>query len=338
MNIQELIFNLCTARGVSGDENAAASVAEQYLAAFAETSVDCNGNVIAVCGNPSAEKTILLDAHLDQIGLIVTDINESGFVKVEACGGIDVRTLQNEVFETKDGARGTVCCLPPHLSDGSESKAEPMSKVWLDFGMSREEVQEHLETGDTLTFSEKPAMLLNGRITSPALDNRSSVAALIAAGELVKDARDYKVVILLSVQEETYGTGAATGAFAQEPDEAIVVDVSFASQPDVSGQYAGIELGKGPMIGIAPILNREMTDTLAGIAQSLDIPFQYEPLPGSTGTNADKIAVSKSGVKTALISIPERYMHTQSEVIDPADVENTARLIAAYILRGGSAE
>ena len=338
MNIQELIFNLCTARGVSGDENAAASVAEQYLAAFAETSVDCNGNVIAVCGNPSAEKTILLDAHLDQIGLIVTDINESGFVKVEACGGIDVRTLQNEVFETKDGARGTVCCLPPHLSDGSESKAEPMSKVWLDFGMSREEVQEHLETGDTLTFSEKPAMLLNGRITSPALDNRSSVAALIAAGELVKDARDYKVVILLSVQEETYGTGAATGAFAQEPDEAIVVDVSFASQPDVSGQYAGIELGKGPMIGIAPILNRDMTDTLAGIAQSLDIPFQYEPLPGSTGTNADKIAVSKSGVKTALISIPERYMHTQSEVLDPADVENTARLIAAYILRGGSAE
>lgn len=338
MNIQELIFNLCTARGVSGDENAAASVAEQYLSAFAKTSVDCNGSVIAVCGNPSADKTILLDAHLDQIGLIVTDINESGFVKVEACGGIDVRTLQNEVFETKDGARGTVCCLPPHLSDGSESKAEPMSKVWLDFGMSREEVQEHLETGDTLTFSEKPAMLLNGRITSPALDNRSSVAAMIAAGELVKDAQDYKVVILLSVQEETYGTGAATGAFSQEPDEAIVVDVSFASQPDVSGQYAGIELGKGPMIGIAPILNRDMTDTLAKLAQSLDMPFQYEPLPGSTGTNADKIAVSKSGVKTALISIPERYMHTQSEVIDPADVENTARLIAAYILRGGSAE
>ena len=338
MNIQELIFNLCTAHGVSGDENAAASVAEQYLSAFAETSVDRNGNVIAVCGNPSAEKTILLDAHLDQIGLIVTDINESGFVKVEACGGIDVRTLQNEVFETKDGARGTVCCLPPHLSDGSESKAEPMSKVWLDFGMSREEVQEHLETGDTLTFSEKPAMLLNGRISSPALDNRSSVAALIAAGELVKDARDYKVVILLSVQEETYGTGAATGAFSQEPDEAIVVDVSFASQPDVSGQYAGIELGKGPMIGIAPILNRDMTDTLAKLAQSLNMPFQYEPLPGSTGTNADKITVSRCGVKTALISIPERYMHTQSEVLDPADVENTARLIAAYILRGGSAE
>lgn len=338
MNIQELIFNLCAARGVSGDENAAASVAEQYLSAFAKTSVDCNGSVIAVCGNPSADKTILLDAHLDQIGLIVTDINESGFVKVAACGGIDVRTLQNEVFETKDGARGTVCCLPPHLSDGSESKAEPMSKVWLDFGMSREEVQEHLEIGDTLTFSEKPAMLLNGRITSPALDNRSSVAALIAAGELVKDAQDYKVVILLSVQEETYGTGAATGAFSQEPDEAIVVDVSFASQPDVSGQYAGIELGKGPMIGIAPILNRDMTDTLVGLAQSLNMPFQYEPLPGSTGTNADKITVSRCGVKTALISIPERYMHTQSEVLDPADVENTARLIAAYILRGGSAE
>ena len=337
MNIQELIFNLCAAHGVSGDENAVSSVAEQYLSAFAETSVDRNGNVIAVCGNPSAEKTILLDAHLDQIGLIVTDINENGFVKVAACGGIDVRTLQNEVFETKDGARGTVCCLPPHLSDGSESKAEPISKVWLDFGMSREEVREHLAIGDTLTFSEKPEMLLGGKITSPALDNRSGVAAIIAAGELVKDAKDYKVVILLSVQEETYGTGAATGAFTQEPDEAIVVDVSFAAQPDVSGQYAGIELGKGPMIGVAPVLNREMTDTLIALARSLDMPFQYEPIAGSTGTNADKIAVTKSGVKTAMISIPERYMHTQSEVLDPADAENTAKLIAAYILRGGSA-
>lgn len=337
MNIQELIFNLCAARGVSGDESAAAAVAARYLSAFADVTVDRSGSVTAVCGNPSAEKTILLDAHLDQIGLIVTDINENGFVKVAACGGIDVRTLQNEVFETKDGARGTVCCLPPHLSDGSESKAEPVSKVWLDFGMSREEVREHLAIGDTLTFSEKPEMLLNGRITSPALDNRSGVAAIIAAGELVKDAKDYKVVILLSVQEETYGTGASTGAFAQEPDEAIVVDVSFAAQPDVSGQYAGIELGNGPMIGVAPILNREMTDTLIALAQSLDMPFQYEPIAGSTGTNADKIAVTKSGVKTAMISIPERYMHTQSEVLDPADAENTAKLIAAYILRGGSA-
>ena len=338
MDIQEIIFNLCAARGVSGDETAAAAVAARYLSVFAEVSTDRNGNVIAVCGDPSAEKTILLDAHLDQIGLIVTDINDNGFVKVAACGGIDVRTIQNEVFETQDGARGTVCCLPPHLSDGSESKAEPISKVWLDFGMSREEVLQHLAIGDTLTFSEKPEMLLNGRITSPALDNRSSVAAIIAAGEQAKDAKDYKVVILLSVQEETYGTGAAVGAFSQEPDEAIVVDVSFAAQPDVSGQYAGIELGKGPMIGIAPILDRGMTDALTELAQSMNIPFQYEPIAGSTGTNADKIAVTKSGVKTAMLSIPERYMHTQSEVIDPVDVENTARLIAAYILRGGSIE
>ena len=337
MNLKEVIFELCSAHGVSGSEESAASVAARYLEQLAGVRTDSNGNLYATLENDEAKKTILLDAHLDRIGLIVTDINDNGFVKVDKCGGMDIRVLQNAVLATEDGLQGTVCSLPPHLSDGSEDKATPINKIWLDFGMTYEEISKRIFIGDKLTFCNQPAELLGGKITSPALDNRCSIAALIRVAELLSGKElDYKVVILLSAQEETYGSGAMTGAFQIDADEAIVVDVSFANQPDVSGQYGSIELDKGPMIGFSPILNRKMTQKLKSLAEAEEIPFQYEAMSGRTGTNADHISVSKSGVKTAMLSIPERYMHTQVEVIHPEDVERTAKLIASYILSGGA--
>ena len=153
MELKEVLFALCSAHGVSGSEDSAFAAAKRYLEPVSESiSTDANGNLYAIAGNPQAKKTILLDAHLDRIGLIVTDINDKGFVKVDKCGGIDIRTLQNTVFETADGVKGTVCCLPPHLSDGSEDKASPISKTWLDFGMTAGEVKRHIKIGDVLTF------------------------------------------------------------------------------------------------------------------------------------------------------------------------------------------
>lgn len=337
MDIKKLIFDLCSVQGVSGCEEVVFDTAKRYLDGIAQLSTDTNGNFYAVSGNINAEKTILLDAHIDRIGLIVTDINDDGFVKADRCGGIDPRVMQDTVLTTADGLKGTVCCLPPHLSNGKENKATPLSKLWVDFGMSAEEAKKHIKIGDRLTFCGEPKELLGDRITAPALDDRCGAAAMIYTAFLLKDKPcDYKVVILLSAQEETFGTGAITGAFKTEPDEAISVDVSFASQPDVSGQYSSIELGKGPMIGIAPILNKKMGNKLIMLAKDNGIPYQLEPLSGSTGTNADHISVTKSGVKTALVSIPQRYMHTPAEVISLSDVENTARLICEYIVSGGA--
>ena len=335
MDIKKLIFDLCSASGVSGSEESAVNVAKEYLAGFSEVTTDHNGNLYAVTGNKNADKTILLDAHIDRIGLIVTDIDKNGFVKVDKCGGIDARVLQDSVLKTESGLRGTVCCLPPHLTDGSESKANPITKTWVDFGMPCEEVKKQIKIGDKLTFDYTPQSLY--KITSPALDNRCGAAALIYAADLLKNMElDYKIVVLLSSQEETYGTGAITGAYKIESEEAISVDVSFASQPDISGQYASIELQKGAMIGVAPVLNKAMTNKLISLAKDKDIPYQLEPLSSSTGTNADHISVSKSGVKTALISIPQRYMHTQAEVISVSDVESVSKLICEYILCGGA--
>lgn len=340
MDIKSIIFELCSACVVSGSEEPAISVAKKYLKELAEVSTDANGNLFAVCGNKDAQKTILLDAHIDRIGFIVTDIDDNGFIKVDKCGGIDIRTLQDceLVLQNNCDISGVVCCMPPHLTDGKEDKATPISKTWVDFGMPADEVKKFIKFGDTLTFKTNPKELLNNRVTSPALDDRCGVASLIRCAEIIKDKEnlEYKVVILLSSQEETYGTGAKTGAYKLDADEAIAVDVSFASQPDISGQYSKVELSKGPMICISSILNREMSDKLISIANSKNIPYQLEPVSGTTGTNADHISVTKCGVKTSVISIPQRYMHTPVEVISIDDVENTARLIAEYIISGGA--
>ncbi len=336
MNLEEIIFDLCSVQGVSGNETAALDRAREYLEPLAEEAFsDSNGNLFAVLGSSKADKTILLDAHLDRIGFIITGFDDNGFVKIDRVGGVDVRTLQDSVLISENGLKGTVCCLPPHLSDGSEDKATPIDKTWVDFGLSADEVKKRLSIGDTLTFSACPHRLLGDRITAPALDDRCGAAALIRAAELI-DTQLYKVMIMLSVQEETFGTGAKTGTFAVDPDEAIAVDVSFASQPDVSGFYGKIELGKGPMICVSSVMDRAMSKKLIAVANENDIPYQLEPISGATGTNGDNIAVSKGGVKTAVVSVPQRYMHTPVEVISLADVENTARLIAGYINCGGA--
>ena len=315
MNIEELIFDLCSVCGVSGSEEPAVKAAKKYLADFAEVKTDCNGNLFAVLGNKDADKTILLDSHIDRIGFMVTGIDDSGFVKVSKCGGIDPRTLLDTelILQNNPDITGVVSCMPPHLSDGNEDKAVPMDKIWIDFGLTYEEAVSAISIGDVLTFKSRPRKLLNN----------------------CKDLK-YKIVILLSVQEETFATGAKTGAFSADADEAVAVDVSFASQPDISGQYSGIELAKGPMICISPVLNRKMSDKFIETAKINHIPYQIEPVSGLTGTNADSIAVVKSGIKTAVISIPLKNMHTQNEIISIKDVENTTKLISEYIKCGGA--
>lgn len=340
MDLKEIIFNLCSTSGVSGSEEPAVNAAKEYLETFAKVSTDRNGNLFAELGNVNSEITILLDAHIDRIGLIVTGIDKNGFIKVDKCGGVDIRTLQDSslVLQSNPNIVGTVCCMSPHLTDGKEDTAVAIDKTYVDFGMGETEIKKHIKIGDVLTFNTEPKMLLNNKICAPALDNRCSVASLIRCAEILSNEQslEYKVVIMLSVQEETFGTGAKTGAFSINADEAIVVDVSFASQPDVTGQYSKIELSQGPMICISPILNRKMSDKLIEIAENSEIPYQIEPISGATGTNADNIEVTKSGVKTSVISIPQRYMHTPNEVIALDDVENTAKLICEYIKCGGA--
>ncbi|MDD5796575.1 MAG: M20/M25/M40 family metallo-hydrolase [Oscillospiraceae bacterium] len=335
----ELIRKLCMSSGVSGNEGEICQTVSDLLLPYADVTVTDFGNVIATFGNKDADKTILLDAHLDQIGFVITDITSNGFLKAEKCGGIDLRTVQGcgVIVHGKEKLKGVVCCLPPHLSDGNEDKAISADKVYIDIGLPADEVEKLISVGDTVTFAEEPVMLLNNRITSPALDNRASVAAVIKVAQLLEGQNcPYKVTAILSSQEETYQLGAKTGAYISDADEAVVLDVSFSAQPGINDQYSEIELSEGQMLCISPTLCKPMYNKLKNICIENSIPYQNEVCSGRTGTNADSITICKSGIKTALVSIPQKNMHTQAEIVDINDVENTARLIFEYIMQGGA--
>lgn len=259
----------------------------------------------------------LIDAHIDQIGFVVTYV-KGGFAKIAAVGGIDARILPATeiIFETGDV--GIVCATPPHLSDG-ETKID-IKDMWVDLGGV------DLPLGTLGTF--KPVFNIAGeKIMGTALDNKSGVAAVIYACEKLKDIQsDCKISLLLSSFEETGEQGAKTALYGREVDKAIVVDVTFAQSPGVSAEKAG-KLSEGPMIGISPILNKTMTENIKKVAEKYDIKYQLEVMAGRTGTNSDVITVNQGGIATAMISIPLKYMHTPNEVVDISDVIATGELI-----------
>lgn len=344
--IKNTLFDLCSLSGVSGDEKEVSEYCAEYLRKYAEgdVKIDEFNNVTAVFGNKNAEKTILLDAHLDRIGFIVTDIDDNGFLSVDKVGGVDLRTALDAsvTVHGKENLNGVVCCMPPHLCDGSEDKAAEIADIHIDLGLPAKKVKEFVSLGDSVSFNSKPKEMINNRVTAAALDNRAGVCALLRTASIIssknnelKESLPFKVVILLSCQEETFAVGAKTSPFNYDIDECVCVDVSFASQQGVDSPYSDIKLGKGPMLCISPNLNRDMYNNIKEIADKENIPYQLEVCNGKTGTNADHIVVSKSGVKSALISIPEKNMHTQCEMIDIKDVEYTARLISSYIIKGG---
>lgn len=331
--LMEMLFRLCGAAGTPGDETEARAAAEREFAPYAATGTDALGNLTAEIGCKTAKTHLLIDAHLDQIGLIVTGIDEKGFLHVDRCGGTDRRVMPGTavtVFGQKPLC-GVVCCMPPHLTGGKEEEVPEIAEMTVDVGCSAETVKSLVHAGDRIVFRTGPKELLGGRVTAPGLDNRASVAVMVRCAQmLAEEPLRCRVTFLCSTREEVGGQGAVTGAYLADPTQAIAVDVGFALQPGVRPEQCG-KLGGGPMIGFAPVLDKAMSERLAAIAEREKIPYKRDVMGGDTGTNSDAIAVTKTGVPTALISVPERYMHTPAEIIDLRDLEETARLIAAYV-------
>ena len=334
--VSALLEKLCSAKGVSGAENEAAKIASDLLEKYMPSKINTLGSVIGTTGEGGTH--ILLDAHLDQIGLVVTAIDEDGFLKVTKCGGADIRVLAaaEVTVHGKKPLYGVITSTPPHLSKPEDAdKAKGFDDIAVDIGMTADEAKKLVSLGDRITFNGKYTNLLGNRVSSPSIDDRAGIAAILRCLELL-EGKNYgcKISVLFSVQEETGGSGAQTGAFSIEPDEAIAVDVSFATAPGISGEkYAS--LGGGTMIGYAPLLDYDMSRRLTEIAEKNGISNQTEVMGRNTGTNCDEIQVAGKGVKTALLSIPLRNMHTAVEVCDLEDIENTARLMADYIIERG---
>lgn len=333
LELKNVIFDLSSADGVSGEESCAAQYALKYLKNYTDNCYIKNGNVIGNFGNrKNGTPHILIDAHIDQVGLIVTNIYESGFIGFSNVGGIDRRLLpaQQVCIHGKKKLAGVVCSTPPHLS-GSDNKINKIEDFYIDTGMSFEAVSNIVEPGDRITFASMPKELLNDRITGPALDDRSGVASILYALELLRNQKyECSFSVTFSAQEELGERGAKIAAFDIDPDIALAVDVSFAYCLG-DREYECGKMGQGPMIGISPSLSRTISDDLIEISKNENIPYQLEVMNGLTSTNADQFSVNRTGCKACTVSIPLKYMHTPSEIIQIDDVENTGRLIAAYI-------
>ncbi|MCI8775889.1 MAG: M42 family metallopeptidase [Oscillospiraceae bacterium] len=336
MDLKKIIFELSEAKGVSGSEENAAQTALKYLKNYTSDCLIKNGNVIGHFGKRSENVPhVMIDAHIDQIGLIVTAITDDGFIKVSNVGGIDRRLLpaQRVVIHGKKDIKAVVSSVPPHLAGAEKGKALKIEDICIDAGMSRDDLLLYVSPGDKISFDTTCRELLNGRITGSALDDRSGVASVLYALELLDmDNLSCSFSVVFSTQEELGERGAKIAAYEINPDIAVAVDVSFAYTCG-DKEYECGKLGNGPMIGISPSLSREISEKLIDVCCDKNIPFQREVMHGLTSTNADQFSVNREGCKACTVSVPLKYMHTPSEVIMLEDVRHTGELLAEFLRR-----
>lgn len=329
MELKELLLRLSDDVNIGGINEAINTVGKE-LSGICRIMNYNDGNLIAYF-DKGKEETILLDAHIDQIGMVVTSVEDNGFIKVSAAGGLDNRMLEGTPVKVhgKHKLVGVFCSTPPHLSGEKDAEPKKIEELYIDLGM--ENLKELVSLGDKVTFKQTAKVLKNNRITGAAFDNRAGVAALVETAKLIKDLPcKYNVAMLFSDQEELGLRGAKLKAFGVFPNKAIVVDVNFGDSPDVPKEKS-TELGSGAEISVSPVLSNEITKELISVAKSNDIKFSVFAVGGNTSTNADEISVVRTGIPTALVSIPLRNMHTPVEIIDILDVKAVAELLAAFV-------
>lgn len=353
---KKLLLEFSSKTGVAGLESEAAGYGKDLLEKYGEVTLSPLGSVICTVQKPkNGELHIMLDAHIDEIGMVVAHIGDKGFLRAGGCGGIDRRllmaspvTVHNycegrnlceaynlcEACTQNGGITGVICSTPPHLNKDCDKKNKKVEEIYIDIGAEdKEEAEKLVRLGDRITLNSRTRELLNGLVSGKALDDRAGCVSLLKALEyldLKKKPLGCGLSVVFSTMEEVGGQGAKTAAYSVDPTHALAVDVSFAYTPDSQKEKCG-EIKKGPMIGFAPILEAELSNMLVRLAERDEIPHQCEVMGSKTSTNADAIAVSRGGVRTALLSIPQKYMHTPVETVAVEDVENTGRLIAAFV-------
>lgn len=336
MNLKEKIFDLTSISSPAGFETAVGErIASMLFRCTDEMHIDAMGNVLAVkrSSRPDAP-VMLIDAHMDEVGFIVTG-QEEGFLKFSTLGGVDARMLPGREVNimTNPPLYGVIACLPPHVLTAEErEKTIEVKQLFIDTGLSADEAEKLIPPGTAGTFIGAPFMLGDDCICSKALDDRSCVAIMIEVAErLKKEELSMDIVYMASVQEELGCRGAIAGAFAANPDYAIALDVTHAETPDEKG-HGVLKFGGGAAIGIGPNMDRKMTAQLRETAARNGLDSQLEVMSGNTGTDAWPIQISREGVCTAVVSLPLKYMHSPVEVIKLSDAENIASLVTAYIL------
>ncbi len=333
MELLSKIKKLTSEFGVSGDEKRVSAVAAEFLREYTDqVEIDKFGNVTGFipCGVEGAP-TLMLDAHIDQIGFIVTEITDGGFLRFMSIG-VDQRMLPGSELAvlTRDGViRGVVGTIPA-IMQKDESASIPLTDMTVDIGMTGEEARKVVRVGDYMVFWNDGFELLGDKLCSKALDDRACFVCILHALELLKS-KPLKVNLLVcaSIKEELGGHGSLYVAYRHRPEFAIAVDVSHAKTPDAPEVVC--ELGKGPIVDIGYNARPELFELVKKSADARNIPYQVTPCPAGSGTNAWSIQLAGKGVSTMVVSLPLKYMHSPVEVLHMKDVENTGALIAAFV-------
>jgi putative aminopeptidase FrvX len=335
----EFLKRLLSTPGPSGNEGAAAKVWREEAGGFAEVGGDRMGNSFATL-NPGGSPRVMLSGHIDEIGMMVTHVDENGLLRFTGVGGWDPQVLvgQRVRIQARDGeVMGVIGKKAIHVMEPEErKKVSEIKSLWIDIGArDGDEAKGMVRVGDVGVVDQDLLELPNDRIASRSLDNRMGAFVVLEALRLLSEEEgvNAEVVAVASVQEEIGLYGARGAAFGLDPDAAIAVDVTHATDtPGVSKNENGDHaLGSGPVIKRATNLSPIVSDGLIAAAEEAGIDYTLEADARSTGTDADAIQFTRAGIATGLVSAPNRYMHSPNEIVDLGDLEDCARLISLYV-------
>jgi tetrahedral aminopeptidase len=339
MDGKELMIKLCDSFAISGSEHRLHGILEEAFKEYTdEISYGVLSDFIGIKkGSASASGNgafkIMIAAHADEVGLIVKNINDRGFIEFANVCGVDPKTLpaQEVIVYGKREVYGVIGAKPPHvLTEEDMKKAIKLEDMVIDVGMSKEEVLEVINVGDFITIKRQCASLLNDYITGKALDDRCGIAAMYeCAKELSRLKHSADVYFVATSQEERGHHGATTMTYAINPDIGIAVDVDFGDKyayPDAIS-----ECGKGVEITVGPNMHHELNERLMKVADDYNIKYEIDVAGGIPGTDGAGIQIAREGVPTLLVSIPLRYMHTSTEVVCYKDVVEAGKLLALFI-------
>ena len=302
-----------------------------------EVKTDVHGNVIAL-KKGTGKLRFMVSGHADEVGLMIKYIDENGFIRFTTIGGVDSTLLPGlkvNIYHEKKVYRGIIGRKPIHLLKPEErKKTVTLDGLWIDIGAKdKKDAEKKVAVGDPITYSPGIEMLNRNIIATKATDNKSGV---FVAGALLKELADDKIsaniYAVSSVQEEIGLRGAITSAFGIDPHVGIAVDVTHATDyPGIDKNVMGdIKIGQGPVLVVGANINPKVFSLLKKAAKKVKIKYQIEAAPRGTGTDANAIQTTRSGVASGLISIPNRYMHTPNEIISFNDLEGAVKILAEF--------
>ncbi|MDQ3023471.1 MAG: M20/M25/M40 family metallo-hydrolase [bacterium] len=336
---RQFLLDLLATHSPSGHEVACTRVWLDYLRGFAdEVSTDAYGSAFAIIGSEGTDPTVMFEGHSDEIGLMVTFVDEEGYLWVDRIGGVDPKMLPGKpvLVHAADGqVHGVLGTLAPHMQVGDlRDKSAQINDLYIDIGASgKAEALELVRVGDTVTIDHGPTPLLDNALAGRACDNKIGIWCAAEALRRYKELGGVARVVAAShVQEEVGLHGARMGAYRFHPNVSITVDVGNATDfPDADPKLRGkIKLGDGPAIRIGPAAHPRVNERLEEVAAAHGINLQRIPIPNRSGTNANAIYPSRTGVPSAILSTPSRYMHSPSETINLADLNQIPTLMAHF--------